>query len=1697
MDRTFRLVWNDSSKTLTMADGWFGGSSKRLLVRSAALAVALSGMWGGAVLAGAPAATALPTGAQVAAGQVAITTTPSTMNVVQASSKAVINWQSFDVGADAAVNFSQPGKDAVALNRVLGHDPSAIYGKLTANGQVFLINPNGVLFAPGAQVNVGALVASTMDISDQDFLAGTYRFNRDGSSGAVVNEGALSAGYVALLGSRVSNGGVISAPMGTVALASGEAVTLGITGQNLVSVQVDKASIDTLVRNNGLIQVAGGVALLSAQSATDLLGQVVNTGEVVANGIESDGGTIRLTASSSIEHAGVLSADAGLNGTGGSVSVIAALDNPASLTRVSGAISARGGAESGDGGSVETSASRLKIADTAHIDTTAPNGATGAWLLDPYDFTIAGANGDITGATLSAALASSDVIIATADTSVSCTGADCGSGDSSGNGDIHVNDAVNWSEAHTLTLSAWNNVNINAPISVSGSGGLALEFAQSDIALNFPSGNYFVNAPVNLAATASFSTKAGSDGPVISYTVITDSTTLAALSSNLGGAFVLGDDVDLSAIASWTPLGTLVSPFAGYFDGLGHEVTGLTHVNSGADTEVGLFGANVGQIQNVGVTGANVAGSQNVGALVGFNNGFVVNSYATGFVTGSGASSAAPVGGIGGLIGYSAGPIFQSYANVTVSATSGDQSSGSPLGTFVDPHGTGGIGGLTGVATSGVTASYATGAVTGNHAVGGLVGYSAASIQSTYSTGLVTGATVNAIAASDVGGLIGAVDQPSSPFPFIFSSFWDVETSGQATSAEGLGDAGNVVGLTTAQMKTASTFTGDWVTSGVWELRDGQYPLLKQMLQPIFVIANNKTTTYNGSAVTDFNSTIAPVGLGSNYAGTVTVTPSTADPTNAGSYTLTASGLSLVSPDDQHGYRLVYVDGVLTIDPATLTTTITGVLQGEFVKTYDGDNIANGLTSDNFLLSGWAAGEGATVTETQGLFDDANAGTGKTITVALTSEDFTAFDGTDLSNYVLPDEVHGDIGTINQKAITATAAADDKTYDGDAAGSGTISLAGLVEGDYVAPSDATWTFEDKNAGTDKAVTISGATLIGDDAGNYTVTMPTSALADILQKAITASATADDKTYDGDTTGSGTISFTGVVEGDAVSTTGATWTFEDKNAGTDKTVTISGATLTGDDAGNYTVTLPTSALADILQKAITASATANDKTYDGDTAGSGTISFTGVIEGDAVTTTGATWTFDNKNAGADKTVTISGATLSGDDAGNYSVTLPTSALADILQKAITASATANDKTYDGDTAGSGTISFTGVVEGDVVSTTGATWTFDNKNAGTDKTVTISGATLSGDDAGNYTVTLPTSALADILQKAITASATANDKTYDGDTAGSGTISFTGVVEGDVVSTSGATWTFEDKNAGADKTVSISGATLAGDDAGNYSVTLPTSALADILQKAITASATANDKTYDGNTIGSGTISFTGVVEGDAVSTTGATWTFEDKNAGADKAVTISGATLSGDDAGNYSVTLPTSALADITKKALDALTLSRSLHSSVTPDAGSVALEVSDTIGAGTAGLVEGDGPLTISGSALWDFNPAGPPPGGNKPYYPVTLHPGEEGNLELSGEGADNYTLTGTSVSATIEGSAYPKPSVSSIMLKTVQFVTHLTFTDDNLIGSDGDDYIKKLNKNAKKKRKKEKEKLSGLLDEFSDDLDVLDEYTQ
>ncbi|NYT40317.1 filamentous hemagglutinin N-terminal domain-containing protein [Sphingomonas sp. R-74633] len=507
---------------------------------------------------------------------------------------------------------------------------------------------------------------------------------------------------------------------------------------------------------------------------------------------------------------------------------------------------------------------------------------------------------------------------------------------------------------------------------------------------------------------------------------------------------------------------------------------------------------------------------------------------------------------------------------------------------------------------------------------------------------------------------------------------------------------------------------------------------------------------------------------------------------------------------------------------------------------------------------------------------------------------------------------------IDPRVISAVLNANDRTYDGTTAATGTLTLNGVIAGDTVTANVGTMSFDNRNAGIGRTVTAGGITLSGASAGNYTVSATATDLADILARAITATLTANDRTYDGTTNATGMLALNGVLGTDDVSAAGATLAFDNKNAGT-RTVTASGITLTGADAGNYIVSANATDLADILARAITATLTANDRIYDGTAAATGSLSLTGVLGNDQVTANG-NLTFDSRNAGTGRAVTANSISLSGSDAGNYTVNASATDLADILARAITATLTANDRTYDGTITATGSLGLTGLVSGDSVSASAGNMAFDNGNAGTGRTVTASGITLSGADAGNYSVNVSATDLADILARAITATLTANGRVYDGTTIATGTLALNGVLSGDQVTVSAGGIAFDSRNAGT-RTATASGLTLGGANAANYTITGTATGSAVISQRAITGIATADSRVYDGTTAATGRIALTGVISGDTVTGT-ATYRFADANAGTGRTVQVSGLGLSGADAGNYSVSLAaTPVTADITRRAV--------------------------------------------------------------------------------------------------------------------------------------------------------------------------------
>jgi len=328
-----------------------------------------------------------PQGGQVVAGSASISNPDAnTTLITQTSARTAIDWQRFNIGSQEYVQFVQPDASSVALNRVIGGDPSQILGNLSANGQVFLVNPHGVYFGQSATVDVGGLVASVRDISNENFMSGNYAFSKTLGSPddvGIVNDGVITAkdgGYVVLMGDYVHNAGIIRARLGTVALAAGNSITMGVKGNGLVSVAIEKETLSKLagVNNAGQIMADGGRVLMTAKVANDLIDTAINNeGLVVANSIAERDGVIFLTAAGGdVVNSGTLDASAkdGSNADGGGVLVY----SDKNVINAAGAKISATGDGSADGGVVRViAANNLDHQTGASIDVSSAGGQGG------------------------------------------------------------------------------------------------------------------------------------------------------------------------------------------------------------------------------------------------------------------------------------------------------------------------------------------------------------------------------------------------------------------------------------------------------------------------------------------------------------------------------------------------------------------------------------------------------------------------------------------------------------------------------------------------------------------------------------------------------------------------------------------------------------------------------------------------------------------------------------------------------------------------------------------------------------------------------------------------------------------------------------------------------------------------------------------------------------------------------------------------------------------------------------------------------------------------------------------------------------------------------------------------------------------------------------------------------------------------
>jgi len=610
---------------------------------------------------------------------------------------------------------------------------------------------------------------------------------------------------------------------------------------------------------------------------------------------------------------------------------------------------------------------------------------------------------------------------------------------------------------------------------------------------------------------------------------------------------------------------------------------------------------------------------------------------------------------------------------------------------------------------------------------------------------------------------------------------------------------------------------------------------------------------------------------------------------NVGTYAITQGNLSLSS-----NYTLNVIPLSFTITPAKAEVVI-----GSLEQTYDG-------TAKPVTVTTSPEGVATTVTYNGSVTVPSDAGTYAVI-ATVTDPNYT---GT--ANGTL---------TVKKAVATVSATGGDKTYDGTVTpgNSFTLNVNGAVSGDSLtATGDASFT--DKNVDLNKTINVTGIALIGTHAADYEFNDTATTQASIMSKSLTVTATGVDKQYNHSTHADVELSSADIVSGNAVTISGSASFADDSNVGQNKDVSVTGISISGTDAGNYLLQgTSANTTANITQAPLTIDGMkANNRVYNGTSVATlnGTPILGGVVKVGSVSdivsidTAGVSASFTDKNVGDSKSVTVTGYAITGDDAKNYSLTQPIGLTANITPLGITGSITANNKVYDGSKdATILTRPLAGAIAGDDVTYTGGTATFADKKVGDGKEVTATGLSLSGTDAGNYTVNDKATTNANITPKDLTVTATIGDKVYDGtNSIDDGTVIFkTDVLNGDVVSVpTGFGYTLINHNVGTQQVV-VKGITIAGSDAGNYSLT-NTSAdtTVNITSKPLTVSGlTAVSKTYDGTTDAtlSGTAELSGVVTGETVNLTGTPIAvFASPNAGTE-VVNVTGYTI---DNSNYSL-----------------------------------------------------------------------------------------------------------------------------------------------------------------------------------------------
>ncbi|MEK6763353.1 MAG: filamentous hemagglutinin N-terminal domain-containing protein [Nitrospirota bacterium] len=824
---------------------------------------------------------ALPSDGNVVGGNAEIQQiSPTQLTIQQTTDKAILNWQSFSIGADEVVRFVQPSINSIALNRVTGVDPSVILGSLQANGRIFLLNPNGILFGAGAQIDVGGLLATTLQIRDEDFMAGRYFFAQDQLKGlkSVVNQGTIHVsdhGFVVLAAPGVSNEGMIVANLGTTVLASGKTVTVDLMGDGLINyaisgkvldqvMGVDGKPLSSAVSNTGTIQADGGHIILQAKASGDIFSSVVN-----------QSGVIR--ARSLVNQEGVVLLDGGDSG----------------LVQVAGDLDASGLSIEQKGGQVSVLGRSVELRDTTNINVSGNVGGGRVLVGGNYQgqgpepnaiSTLVAAGASINADAISQGDGGTVIVWADGHTgyggSISAKG-----GQSGGNGGF-----VEVSGKNTLGFSG--RVDTSAPVGRTGT----LLLDPSDITIsNLANGNI-------------------SAGPTFTGTALTSNLNVTTLQTALGtnnvivdttSPFLSAGNITVSNAVTWASANSL--------DLRAHN--NIT-VNAGiSSTGLGILRL-IGNQDGIG--GGNVAVNAAISSRLGGIqlSGVGVTSNVAGTITTTGLAN----GNGGNLTIIATGSVNLAG---TVTATGGAAAAGNPgrNGGIVS------ITGATGVTTGTVIASGSNGGA-GNTA-GGNAG--TITITNTTSgnltTGTLTARTGNAV-GTGAGGTAGSITvTQSNAVAGAFLQTGTINTSG------GTKGAGGAVQLNSASnVNAASTITA----SGGSAVAGGTHA--GAAAGNVTITGVNRTVggaiTASGGAAIGTNQAggnagvVSSTGAGFSTTGAVNARTGAATGTGAGGTagSVTLSGTTVSSGAINTSGLANGVGGNVTVTSTTGATTLTGAM---------------------------------------------------------------------------------------------------------------------------------------------------------------------------------------------------------------------------------------------------------------------------------------------------------------------------------------------------------------------------------------------------------------------------------------------------------------------------------------------------------------------------------------------------------------------------------------------------------------------------------------------------------------------------------------------------------------------------------------------------------------------------------------------------